>query len=95
MLGFQPYKVHSMLAFMLDPRYKELGLVIDYFGKELALRIVGKYDREVLFSFLVCAYKVENPSNNVKEPLVVLHPKILKPLVCMIAWIRMRTWLYR
>jgi hypothetical protein len=42
-----------MLAFMLDPRYKELRLVIDYVGKEWALRIVGEYDKQVLFPLLV------------------------------------------
>jgi hypothetical protein len=39
MLGFQPHKVQSMLAFMLDPQYKGLRLVIDYVGKEWALGI--------------------------------------------------------
>jgi hypothetical protein len=34
MFGFQPHKAHSMLAFMLNPWYKGLGLVIDYIGKE-------------------------------------------------------------
>ncbi len=34
MLFFQPHEIHRMLAFMLDPRYKELRLVIDYVGKE-------------------------------------------------------------
>jgi hypothetical protein len=34
MFGFQPHKVHNMLAFMLNLWYKGLGLVIDYIGKE-------------------------------------------------------------
>ncbi len=45
---------------MLDPWYKGLGLVIDYVGKEQAFQIVRKYDKEVLFPLLVCAYKVLN-----------------------------------
>ncbi len=53
MLFFQPHEIHRMLAFMLDPRYKELRLVIDYVGKEWALRIVGEYDKQVLFPLLV------------------------------------------
>ncbi len=52
-----------MLALMLDPRYKGLRLVIDNISKEWAFRIVGKYDREVLFLLLVYAYKVLNPSD--------------------------------
>ncbi len=59
MFGFQPRKAHSMFAFMLDPRYSGLGLVIDYVGKEWALQIAKKYDK-VFFMFLVCAFKVLN-----------------------------------
>jgi hypothetical protein len=55
MLGFQPHKVHNMLAIMLDPRSKGLGLVIDYVGKERTFQIAWEYDRQVLFPFLVCA----------------------------------------
>ncbi len=62
MLSFQPSKVHNMLAFMLDPQYKGLGLVIWYVGKQMALHIVGEYDRKVLFPFF-CAYKILNLIN--------------------------------
>jgi hypothetical protein len=34
MFGFQLHKAHNMLDFMLNPRYKGLGLVINYIGKE-------------------------------------------------------------
>ncbi len=69
LLGFQPRKVHNMLALMFDPWYKGLGLVIDYIGKKWALQIVREYDRQVLFMFLVCAYKVLNPSNTCERAL--------------------------
>ncbi len=62
MLSFQPNKVHNMLAFMLDPQYKGLGLVVWYVGKQMALHIVGEYDIKVLFPFL-CAYKILNLIN--------------------------------
>jgi hypothetical protein len=95
MLGFQPHKAHNMLAHMLDPRYKGLKLVINYVGKEQIFQITRKYDKHVLFLLLICTYKVLNPSDTCERALIVLHPKILKPLVCMITWIWMRTWLYR
>jgi len=34
MFNFQPHKVHSMLAHMLDPQYKGFKLVINYVGEE-------------------------------------------------------------
>jgi len=43
-LRFQPCKIHNMLALMLDPQYKGLGLVIQYVGKEQAFQILGEYD---------------------------------------------------
>jgi len=52
-----------MLAMMLGPHYKGLGLVIQYVGKERVLQILGEYDRAILFSLLVCAYKFLNPTN--------------------------------
>jgi hypothetical protein len=45
MLSFQPHKAHNMLAMMLNPHCKGLGLVILYVGKEMALQIIDDYDR--------------------------------------------------
>jgi hypothetical protein len=59
----QTRKAHNMLAMMLDPRFKGLGLVIQYVGKDKALQVASDYDTQVLFLFLVCAYKVLNPTN--------------------------------
>jgi len=44
MASFPKAKIHDMLAMMLDPRFKGLGLVIQYVGKERALHIVREYD---------------------------------------------------
>jgi hypothetical protein len=52
MLGFQHYKAHNMLAMMLDPHYKGLGVVIQYVGKNRAFQIVGEYDKLVFSPFL-------------------------------------------
>jgi len=46
MLSFQPCKVHNMLALMLDPQYKGLGMIIQYVGKQKAFQITSAYDRE-------------------------------------------------
>jgi len=45
MIYFQTYKAHNMSAMMLNPRYKSLGLVIQYFGKNMAFQIVGEHDK--------------------------------------------------
>jgi len=45
MIYFQTYKAHNMLAMMLNPHYKSLGLVIQYFGKEMAFQSVGEHDK--------------------------------------------------
>ncbi len=52
-----------MLAMMLDPGYKGLGLVVQYVGKEKAFQIASEYDKAILFPLLVCAYKFLNPTN--------------------------------
>ncbi len=44
LLSFQPYKIHNMLALMLDPQYKGLGLAIQYVGKEQVFQFLGEYD---------------------------------------------------
>jgi hypothetical protein len=61
--GFFPKaKTHNMLCMMLDACNKGLGLAIQFVGKERAWQIIGEYDRFVLFSLLVFAYKFLNPS---------------------------------
>jgi hypothetical protein len=54
MLGFQHYKAHNMLAMMLDPHYKGLGVVIQYVGKNRAFQIVGEYDKLVFSPSYLC-----------------------------------------
>jgi hypothetical protein len=38
-------------------------MVILYVGKQRVFQIAKEYDGEVLFSFLLCAYKILNPTN--------------------------------
>jgi hypothetical protein len=63
MASFQKAKTHNMLAMMLHPCFKGLGLVIQYVGKEKTLHMVGEYDRQVLFPLIICAYKYLNSSD--------------------------------
>jgi hypothetical protein len=46
---------------MLDTHFKDLGLVIQYVGKEKVALIASEYDRYVLFPLLVHVYKFLNP----------------------------------
>jgi hypothetical protein len=57
MISFQTCKVHNMLAMLLTPFYKGLGLFIWYVGKERAFQITSEWDINVLFPFFVYAYK--------------------------------------
>jgi hypothetical protein len=44
MFSFQKPKAHTMLCMILNPYYKDLGLVIKFVDKERALQIVNEYD---------------------------------------------------
>lgn len=59
-----------MLNMMLDARSKDLGLVIQYVGKEKVSLIASEYDKYVLFPLLVHVYKCLNLS--IKSEIVVL-----------------------
>ncbi len=51
------FKNHNMLAFMLDPRYKSMHLVITYSGHDVATTLVANYDEQLLLPLLLEAYK--------------------------------------
>ncbi len=40
---FYKKRCHNMLAFMLDPRFKSLQLMINYVGREVAYALVVQY----------------------------------------------------
>jgi hypothetical protein len=54
-------KVHNMLAFMLDPRFKSVDLVKVLFGQANVIQIVVKYDSETLMSLLVATFHFLTP----------------------------------
>jgi hypothetical protein len=45
MLSYQHHKVDNMLAMMLDPCYKVLGVVIEYIGKDKTSQTIGEFAR--------------------------------------------------
>jgi hypothetical protein len=79
-----------MLALMLNPHYKGLGF-IQYVDKERAQWIATEYDHQILFPFLVCAYKIFNP-NDVGAQALNFIPQRLKPQLCMTFWKQKNKW---
>lgn len=56
---FSTKKAHNMLAIMLNPCFKGLGLFTQYVQKGKKLHIVSVYDRHInLLLFLVHAYQI-------------------------------------
>ncbi len=53
--------VHNMLALILDPRFKRLKCVIDFFGHDKVKLLVTKYDNKILIPFLVICSHFLNP----------------------------------
>ncbi len=51
-----------MLALMLDPKYKNMCLVIIYLGCEVVATLVANYDKQLLMPLLLEAYKGLLPS---------------------------------
>jgi hypothetical protein len=59
---FSKKKNLNMLALMLDPKYKNMCLVITYLGCEVAATLVANYDEQLLLPLLLEAYKGLLPS---------------------------------
>lgn len=66
---FSRQSAHNMLALMLDPRFKGLGLVRDYVGGEKVVSIVFEYDSLVLLPLLMQCYKRLHPTAQSQEPI--------------------------
>jgi hypothetical protein len=49
---FDERKTHVMLALMLDPRYKNLIIIVTFVGKVLGV-VVKEYDKKALFLMLL------------------------------------------
>lgn len=51
-----------MLAFMLDPCFKELDLLQDYIGCEVTKKVVDDYDTKVFIPILVKVAAILSPT---------------------------------
>jgi hypothetical protein len=60
--SFQPCHVYNMTVFMLDTCFKNLQLIKDYVGLELAMQVVVDYDQEILMPFLLAIYHALTPN---------------------------------
>ncbi len=52
-----------MLCMILDPHYKDLGLAIQFLGKERALQIASEYNHQVLLPPFISACNFLNPND--------------------------------
>jgi hypothetical protein len=55
---FHKKRCHNMLAFILDPRFMSLQLVINYVGCEVAYALVVQNDEQLLLPLLIQCYKM-------------------------------------
>jgi hypothetical protein len=53
---------HKVLVLMLDPWFKNLQLVRNYMGFDMAMHIVVVYDRGMLMPFLFIVYNKLTPT---------------------------------
>jgi hypothetical protein len=42
--SFRPHHAHNMLVFLFDPCFKNLQLIKNYVGLELAMQVTTNYD---------------------------------------------------
>jgi hypothetical protein len=67
---FKLSKVHNMVAFMLDPWFKDLSLMGDYVGPSSIIEIITTYDREFLIPTLKTLYQKHYGCPNVSSTIV-------------------------
>jgi len=53
------------MVFMLGPCFKNLQLIRDYVGLELAMQVVVNYDRKILMPFLLTIYHALTPNSTI------------------------------
>ncbi len=57
MHAFDKQKIHDMLALMLDPKYKNMHLMIIYLVMKITATLVVVYNRHLLLLLLLEVYK--------------------------------------
>jgi hypothetical protein len=73
MYFFNPTKVHNMVIFMLDPRLKDLSLVVDYVGHFFTIKIAIVYDIEFFLPTLKTLYQKHHGQSNSSSIVVQKH----------------------
>jgi hypothetical protein len=58
---FDAGKAHNMLALILDPRFKDLEVILKYVGHDVAKQVVDKFDSKVLVPLLLKAATILSP----------------------------------
>jgi hypothetical protein len=66
---FKLSKVHNMVAFMLDPWFKDLSPMGNNVGHSFAIEIITTYDREFLLPTLKTLYHKHYGCSNVLQLL--------------------------
>ncbi len=56
MFSFKPIKTRNMVVLMLDPRFKDLSLMVDYVGHSFVMKTNVTYDKKFLLPTLKTFY---------------------------------------
>ncbi len=62
LIVFDSFRVHNVLALMLDPCYKSLWVVENYVGCGNAIHLACEYDMKKIISFMMIIFERLNPS---------------------------------
>jgi hypothetical protein len=74
-------KGHNMLASMLDPKFKSMGLITTYVVCDNVVALIATYDNELLLPLLPELYKL--PMSTILEEANKTNPNMgNKKLVC-------------
>jgi myosin-crossreactive antigen len=58
---YENKKAHNMISLMLDPKFKSLGIISSFVGKERGVVFVEEYDRKSLYPMLVKCHEHLHP----------------------------------
>jgi len=80
---FDPKKAHMMLTLMLDPWFKDLSIINNYVGRDMATIVATRHDFEILIPFLCSTYQKVNVFAKPTKTFFTLE----WPLVMFGAWL--------
>ena len=53
---FDAGKVHNILALMLDPQFKDLEVILNYVGHDVAKQVIDEHDNKVFSAIVAESY---------------------------------------